>query len=317
MKLDDLLADHAAGRISKDELIERSYAVYGSLWECASRAAASNIRAVELIDGDVRFHIERPRMCMVCGCGDTRAAPIEMLNFGDYEHDELGWVEALLRGLEDGPLTFVDIGANIGFYSIAVAALFPSFRVIAFEPMPDSFANFERNIELNGADNVECHRLGLAATEGKLTFWTYPGLTAATSSVPLLDRPDCTEVVSDVVRIDDFLEETTGRIHFVKCDVEGAELNVLQGAPQLLARDAPVIMCEMLRKWTQRFEYHPDDIISYLGGFGYACFAIAGSKLSRCDAVTEHTEETNFVFLHEQRHRALADTLVGEGRLHS
>jgi len=85
---------------------------------------------------------------------------------------------------------------------------------------------------------------------------------------------------------------------------------VFRGALQTLGRDKPVVFTEMLRKWTAKFAYHPNDIIQLFGKLGYACYTVDGVMLRRIDQVTESTIETNFFFLHQEAHAALQAELA-------
>src|SRR4051812_26601522 len=96
----------------------------------------------------------------------------------------------------------------------------------------------------------------------------------------------------------------------LKCDVEGAELFVFRGGRETLARHQPIIFAEMLRKWSAKFEYHPNDIISFLRPLDYSCFALDSAGLSRCDEVTDATTQTNFIFLNTSKHRELIESCV-------
>ena len=93
------------------------------------------------------------------------------------------------------------------------------------------------------------------------------------------------------------------KIDFIKCDVEGAELFVFQGALKLLAQDKPIVFTEMLRKWAAKFDYHPNQIIELFQGLGYQCFtADAEGKLRAFGLMDDQTQETNFFFLHKTQH---------------
>jgi hypothetical protein len=58
----------------------------------------------------------------------------------------------------------------------------------------------------------------------------------------------------------------------------------------------------MLRKWSAKFNYHPNEIISLLGEFGYLCFAVNKERLIEIPLMDENTIETNFFFLHSEKH---------------
>ena len=68
----------------------------------------------------------------------------------------------------------------------------------------------------------------------------------------------------------------------------------------------------MLRKWSKKFDYHPNDIIDLLKGAGYSCYAIQENALSLISQVTDDTIETNFLFLDEnkERHKNILDKLL-------
>ena len=62
----------------------------------------------------------------------------------------------------------------------------------------------------------------------------------------------------------------------------------------------------MLRKWTKKFHYHPNEIIDLLKNIGYGCFKITqGCLLNEVFEINENTIETNFVFLHKEKHNSL------------
>lgn len=75
----------------------------------------------------------------------------------------------------------------------------------------------------------------------------------------------------------------------------------------------PVVFSEMLRKWSAKFGYTPNDIIKFFKNLGYRCFVIADEeKLRECPIVTENTVETNYFFLHEVRHTNIIGEMCGE-----
>jgi hypothetical protein len=94
-------------------------------------------------------------------------------------------------------------------------------------------------------------------------------------------------------------------VDFIKCDVEGAELLVFQGGQQTIARDLPIVFSEILRKWSAKFGYHPNDIFQLFHSLGYRSFSVAGSWLKPFEAMDATTLETNFFFLHATKHAEL------------
>jgi FkbM family methyltransferase len=98
----------------------------------------------------------------------------------------LGWHEIsstdlTLRGLTFPPGTYIDVGANIGLFSIRLLDLCPEARIIAYEPMSAAFAALERNAADFEGD-FRAVRLALGDTPGTATFEQYPSLTCLSTS---------------------------------------------------------------------------------------------------------------------------------------
>jgi hypothetical protein len=99
------------------------------------------------------------------------------------------------------------------------------------------------------------------------------------------------------------------QVDFIKCDVEGAELFAFEGAVAILKRDKPIVFTEMLRKWAAKFHYHPNKIFELFFSLGYRSFYTEGIALVELNEMTDETVETNFFFLHSEKHRNLIDEL--------
>ena len=89
--------------------------------------------------------------------------------------------------------------------------------------------------------------------------------------------------------------------------MEGAELLVFKGAEKILSEARPVVMTELLRKWSKCFNYHPNDVISLFNKKNYVCYVIADGRLRPCGTITDDTVETNFFFLHKEEHQKLLE----------
>jgi len=153
---------------------------------------------------------------------------------------------ALMRELRPGA-TFFDIGANVGFMTLIAARLVgPTGRVLAFEPVPANAAAIRENVSLNGIDWVEVHETAIAGSTGHASL-IISDVSAfsrlATVNVPTGAR-ESIEVA--VTSIDEFLADGTHPVpDVVKIDVEGAELEVIDGMRRTLAEHHPVLLCEV------------------------------------------------------------------------
>jgi FkbM family methyltransferase len=128
---------------------------------------------------------------------------------------------------------FVDVGANLGHYTIRMAKRCE--KVIAFEPNPENRRKLLKNIELNRLDNVTV--LPYACGEERYRS----RITMEDSGSHIVDSVSEKETVEiDVVQLDEVVDE--GDI--VKIDVEGYEWNVIQGARNLIESCRPILLIE-------------------------------------------------------------------------
>ena len=167
----------------------------------------------------------------------------------------------------------IDIGANIGYYSILASRLIgPEKRVISFEPQATMVSKLRRNIEANALCNVDVFQYALADKSGTATFNLPPEGVEAFGSMHANGRFKVARTVEvEMHRLDDVLE-TLGnpKIGLVKMDAEGAELLILRGAAKLLASpDRPDLIFEANEVNCKPFGYCVFDILQYVHSFGY------------------------------------------------
>jgi FkbM family methyltransferase len=152
----------------------------------------------------------------------------------------------LRNGIALGPgSTVVDIGANIGSFAILAGSIVgPGGRVLAFEPMPETFERLLENVALNELDNVECHRAAIDAEEGTLTLKlarknalvSAHGVNAEETSEGSVTAP-----CLGLRRV--FEDNQIDRIHLLKIDCEGSEYGIFETlAPELAARIDQIAM---------------------------------------------------------------------------
>jgi len=296
----DTLSEFKSGQLDKAGYIRAMHQRHhATLFDYAEHLAQTNIQRIEIEHGRVVMTTRDRGLRMLCPPLDHRVAPIETLNFFDYERDDSDMIEALV-GPGD---VFFDIGANMGWYSILVALAQRSAQVHAFEPLPHSFAYLQHNLTLNPVRNVSAHPFGFSDRAGTFDFFHHPQGSGNASAVNLSGRPDVTITPCAVRTLDDFAAELGQRIAFIKCDVEGAELLVFRGGQQTIARDLPIVFSEILRKWSAKFGYDPNQIFDFFADLGYRAYTANGGRLQRFGRMDESTTATNFFFLHPQRHQ--------------
>jgi FkbM family methyltransferase len=171
-------------------------------------------------------------------------------------------VSKVCQGVRE-PLIF-DVGANVGDYSLMVRELVPAATVFAFEPSGAVYQELERRLAAAGqAANVKAFNLGFSDTKREVALHSYTADGNEASLLSSIDLRLPTQVVAveavateqiDVDTLDHFCEaHDVTQIHFLKLDVEGHELAILQGAQRLLAQGAIAMI---------QFEFGPANIYS-------------------------------------------------------
>lgn len=153
--------------------------------------------------------------------------------------------EALRRHVAPGA-TVYDVGANIGFFTLLAARLAgPTGRVEAFEPLPAAADGLRRHVTLNDAQTVTVHEVAVGARGGRAQLMAVQ--EGSWSHLAQRGRhPDTVQVLEvDLVSIDELVAGGMSPPDFVKIDVEGAEIDVLEGMRQTVAAHEPVIVCEL------------------------------------------------------------------------
>lgn len=168
------------------------------------------------------------------------------------------------RLFSGGDGTAIDVGTNRGFYSFALSKLFT--RVLAYEPNPD-LARFARR---KLPSNVEVYEVALGATHKSAKFYVpieKPGAGSHLLGSLLPSGEAQTHTFPVTVRTLDSFDPRAVRL--IKVDVEGAELDVLQGATQTIERDRPVLLLELMAGY---YDNPLDQIQMICRLFGYeAC----------------------------------------------
>jgi len=280
-------------QIDKAEYIKKMYeGFYNNLFILSHGIKNTEIEKIEILENEVLL-TNKDGLKLAIPQYDHRTAPLEAINFYSYESGDSKIIEESLRSSK----VFVDVGANIGWYTLGAAAKYPDLQVYSFEPMPTTFGWLNKNKDLNDLNNVHLFNFGLSNEDDEIDFYYSPEGSGNASARNLTNKDDTIKITVNVKIMDKMEEFKSIKIDFMKIDVEGAELFALQGAIKLIERDRPVIFCEILRKWSKQFNYVPDDILIFLRDLGYECFEIIEDGiLNRIKNIDENTVATNFLF---------------------
>jgi FkbM family methyltransferase len=174
--------------------------------------------------------------------------PREMINqalflYGSFELSETRLIQAFLRP----GMTFLDVGANIGYYTLLASERVGSTGTVhSFEPHAGIRARLHENIRRNGYRNVVVHHEAMAESSGSVPFFVNTfGENQGLSSIVRGAGQHATESVPSI-NLDDFSARLAPRrVDLIKMDIEGAEPQAIAGGRRLLASpDAPPIIFE-------------------------------------------------------------------------
>jgi FkbM family methyltransferase len=191
---------------------------------------------------------------------------------GIYEHRKQRILPSIVKLGE----TVCDIGANAGFYTLALSRLVGSDgHVIAFEPFPANLDKIRRHLDLNKIENVTVTGCALCDRIGSVPF-----AAGDSDFTGRISSASFNTIEVPAITLDEFISQN--RIvdpSFLKIDVEGAEANVLAGARKLIERAHPKMMIAL----------HGQDAASgcysILRETGYTVTALDGAKIDNAETI--------------------------------
>jgi FkbM family methyltransferase len=185
--------------------------------------------------------------------------------FGQHETG----TEAFLTDHLQPGTTFLDIGANVGYFALLAAAN-SGASVVAFEPQRAVAGLLQQSAEFNrlgGVIRVEAIALSNASAEMKMT--SCPGNSGHAQLTALVPTDEASNIVP-VMALDEWLRQNpTDRVSACKIDTEGGEFNVLQGMAGLMDRDGPAIVVEVIDEFLAAYGSSDSLLLELLGAHGY------------------------------------------------
>jgi len=176
-----------------------------------------------------------------------------------------------------------DIGANVGMYTLALSPI--ARQVIAFEPVPHNLGTLRQAIRLAGLHNVDVHALALSDMTGIARF-SVPVNQGFYGGYYIAAFHQEGELEVQTSTIDALIRGGLPAPDFIKCDVEGAETQVINGARELLSRARPIWLLETF----------DSSVLPLMESLGYAAhIRTPDNTLSPVSAVRD--DYRNYIFL--------------------
>jgi FkbM family methyltransferase len=193
--------------------------------------------------------------------------------------DHRAELSALLAGLSPHDVV-VDVGAHKGSYLWSLSRAVPKGRAIAFEPQPFLAAYLSQACRFAQLHNVVVEAVAVSTQSGKSNL-TIPGggkyLHGASLEPNVIDAQSSHVIHVPTTSLDDYFSAEKSKIAAIKIDVEGHEMQVLNGAKRLIRAHQPTILCECESR--HRGVGSVDDVLDFMSAQNYSGFFFRKSKL--------------------------------------
>ena len=221
-----------------------------------------------VVDGKLRIMSQVPEGIFTV---DVRSSLSSVAFSGKYEERMMNRLPELKIG--DGLI--VNVGANIGFYAIQLARVFPDHSILAIEPNPEAFELLKQNVLQNGFQNrIQTVHACISDEKGKVELSYIAGSPEYSSMNGIVHAASSSqtqvEVEVDAFSLSDLVE--TQKVALIMMDVEGAEYLVLKGSKNVLTEHNPIILCECDDYLLKKFGHSSQQLTECLVNMGYSVY---------------------------------------------
>jgi FkbM family methyltransferase len=194
---------------------------------------------------------------------------------GRYEPNEFCLLSRLLKP----GMTFIDIGANIGLYTLfAARRVGEAGCVLAIEPSVREMHILKDNVEQNALGSIRLHAVALSDRASAVELLVASSQNSGHNTLGAFGYNTALDHKERVrtMRLDELVQsEKLSRVDMIKMDIEGAELAALRGAGESLERFRPVVLLELSDRALQHQGSTSADVLALLAQHGYRCFGFA------------------------------------------
>jgi FkbM family methyltransferase len=218
---------------------------------------------------------------------DAGSLSYDLIVHGEFEPFE---TELFVQSAHAGGV-IIDIGANVGYYTVLAASASEVEAILAFEPDPTNFALLEQNVRANGYSTVEAFQVAVADEDKEIALYLSEDNSGDHRSYWIADR----EIVSiKAVRLDSFVQTSSAVASVIKMDIQGSEFNAAQGMKDLIDRSHHLaLFSEFWPEGLSDAGTGADEYFSLLEAYGFSVFVILESSqsLKRASSVGDVLEE--------------------------
>lgn len=190
----------------------------------------------------------------------------------------------------------IDVGGNSGYQTVWHLQY---SDCITYEPVPGLADILEKNLSRTQFNHsYEVRRKAVGNTEGEIEFFVDSNRLSMTSQIPLVENYSVSKL--PMTTLDSDVGEE--RIKFIKIDVEGFELDCLNGATNIIEKQKPIFMIEIYQPWCEKTGIYSELYFSFFFDRGYQCFFFDSQRkeLVEVNSIEEGVNSVkNFHHLHD------------------
>lgn len=187
-------------------------------------------------------------------CHPDSSSASSVIYYGLYEYDMMKFLLKYLRETD----IFIDVGANIGVYSLLASSRIKDGHIYALEPIPKNYSRLQENLELNSIKNATAYPLA-AFSSKNIVFMDLADEDCMASIITEHDNKNFS-VEADTL---DNLFGSLHQIKLIKLDAEGSEVSILKGSRNLLSSQSPPVFL---------LDYYTRDVASVLLSHGFLLY---------------------------------------------
>ncbi|MEW6685533.1 MAG: FkbM family methyltransferase [Candidatus Edwardsbacteria bacterium] len=232
-------------------------------------------RWISFVDGFL-FKITKPKGTILISCQGNKmylntedfAIARSLLLRGFYEHLE---TEMFKRSIKPN-MVVVDVGANIGYYSLIAAKLVgDNGRIYAFEPEPNNYKLLVKNIEINNYSNIVPIQKAVSNKVGKAKLFVDGYNLGNHSFLESNIKKKAGFIEVETITLDYFFERIVGdnKVNFLKVDAEGAEGIILEGADKILRNKDIKVLIEFTPTLLEKVGTDPLKLLQKFKKYGF------------------------------------------------
>ena len=192
--------------------------------------------------------------------------------FGEYETQ----TNLILKKYIKDDDIVIEAGANMGSETLLISKMLTKGHIYCFEPNPYVFNRLKINISINELANVDAYDCALGESDKQISFNIYPtNFCNAGMSSKYMETSNTNKITVTQKTLDSFVKENNiGKVDFIKMDIQGSEMDMINGAAATIAAFKPIIFTEACEPYN-----NVNQLYEKITQYGYNVYLIGENKM--------------------------------------